>query len=67
MLSVCVHGLLLQFWLYSLDLSVSLSFLLFLQPLCALFRQKEALVCAGPCHLSMLLQIHSVRLQVQAA
>lgn len=38
----------------------------FLQPLCALLREKKALVCAGPSHLYMLLQIHTIRLQVQA-
>ncbi|KAF3840263.1 hypothetical protein F7725_018980 [Dissostichus mawsoni] len=36
--------------LYSLDLSLS-PFLLPLQPLCALLREKKALVCAGPSHL----------------
>lgn len=48
-----------------LSLHVSLSLLL-LQPLRALLRQKEALVCAGPSHLHMFLQIHTVTLQVQA-
>lgn len=50
----CLRLSFLQTLRCSLDLSLylfCLSFLLPLQPLCALFREKKALVCAGPSHL----------------